>query len=78
MDYDEDLATQANLFTVGEYFDTFAPKIIKGPIPSMMYDHNQDMDFNSTLTSYRHQILLVAFVKDFDAIFDSTKKMNVS
>ena len=36
--YDEDVAARADMFTIGNYFDQTATKIIKGVLPCMQFD----------------------------------------
>ena len=53
-----------SLFDVGPYFNANAGNIIKGVIPSAQFKR-KSVDYNDTL-------MLLVFVQDFDAIFDST------
>ncbi len=54
----------AAFFDVGPYFNTNAHNIIKGVIPSAQ--------FKRVEYPHTHSIMLLAFVSDFAAIYDST------
>ena len=52
------------LFDVGPYFNAYAQNIIKGVVPAAQ--------FKRTPMEYANTVMLIAFVADFDALFDST------
>ena len=64
LEFDEEAMIMASLFDVGSYFNEYSQNIIKGVIPSAQFKRVQQ-DFSQT-------VLLVAFVPNFEAIFDST------
>ena len=64
IEFNEEESIMPHLFDVGPYFNTYASNIIKGVVPSAQFKRKK-MD-------YKDSLLLVAFVRDFDAIFDST------
>lgn len=65
--YNEENATHADKFNLGQYFNQFASKIHKGPLPTRQFV-NQGIH---TAPSYKHSLLLVAFVADEAEIADS-------
>ena len=64
LEFDEEQMIMPALFDVGPYFNAYAQNIIKGVVPSAQ--------FKRTPMEYSNNVLLVAFVADFDALFDST------
>ena len=65
MEYSEEGAARALQFQLGKYFNKFAPKIMKGAPPSKQFWIDQSL-------SFAHSVLLIAFVPDFNSLFDST------
>ena len=64
LEFDEEAQIMPQLFDVGPHFNDYAQNIIKGVIPAAQYKR-EEQDFS-------HSILLLVFVEDFAAIFDST------
>ena len=71
MEYSEEGAARALSFQLGKYFNKFAPKIMKGALPSKQFWIDQSL-------SFAHNVFLVAFVKNFNCIFDSTVLMEAA
>jgi len=69
--YNDDAMARSDRFTIGPYFDQFSPRMTKGVIPSKQFFYDDTMHFRDT-------VLLVAFVKDFSSLFESTNAMSVS
>ena len=65
LNYDEDKTVRADLFNLGTYFNQYGPQIMTGVLPTKQFTNDPAM-------TYRQNLLLVIFVQDFNAIFDST------
>ena len=63
-DFDRETENRVSQFTVGPYFNGYARNIIFGAVPSGSYKCEKD--------GFCDSLLLLAFVRDFAAIFDST------
>ena len=70
LEFNEEYEVMSGLFDVGPYFNMYSQNIIKGVVPSAQ--------FKQKVVTYRHKVLLVAFVTDFAGIFDSTNTYNHS
>ena len=67
LEFDEEQEIMPGLFDVGAYFNQYSQNIIKGVVPSAQ--------FKQVEQSYKNVVLLVAFAKDFDDLFDSSDKI---
>ena len=64
LELDEETEIGAQCFDVGTYFNSYARNIILGAVPSGSLKSDQE--------AFTESVLLLAFVRDFKAIFDST------
>ena len=58
-------------FDLGDYFNQFSLKIMKGVIPSKHFIGQE-----SAYGTYNHEVFLCAFVPNFNALFDSTNALS--
>ena len=67
IDFNEDDDNKPERFDLGDYFNNFSLKIMKGVIPSKHFIGQE----SKTYGTHDNELLLTVFVKDFNAIFDS-------